>query len=161
MSAQSTRGGCRLLGVSKNPRSGLSSVSLWAAVFYEITVILCPTLYSVLYWSFLWVILLWGFCCSTMLTLASETSSLAAADGGVSQRDRTLHQHVEHYWRQLICRFLFSAAEKVFVISFQDTDVAAGDVWVLLGQDLWTDEVSNPPLKQYLIFGTNWEIQVF
>lgn len=41
------------------------------------------------------------------------------------------------------------------MISFQDTDVAAGDVWVLLGQDLWTDEVSNPPLKQYLIFGTN------
>lgn len=84
MSAQSTRGGSRLLGVSKNPRSGLSSVSLWAAVFYEITVIL-------------WVILLRGFCCSTMLTLASETSSLAAADGGVSQRDQALHQHVEHY----------------------------------------------------------------
>lgn len=78
-----------------------------------------------------------------MLTLASEMSSLAAGDGSVFQRDRALHQHVEHYWQQLICTFWFSAAEKVFVISFKDTDVAARDVWGLPGQDLQTDEVSN------------------
>lgn len=38
-----------------------------------------------------------GFCCSAMLTLAFEMSSMAAAPRGLG----------EHYWQQLICRFLF------------------------------------------------------
>lgn len=141
MSVQSTRGGSRLLGVSKNPRSGLFSFFMGCSIS-EITVTFGhDTVPNSLFSSLLGLPLhghsaSGGFCCSAMLALASKMSSLAAADGGVSQRERALQQHVEHYWQQLICKFLSSAAEKVFVISFQYTDVAAGDVWGLLGQDL-------------------------